>query len=140
MTDEKKPREFWIDKLSADEHGWMKTSAHKLTEPYDKETMSHLIHVIEKSAYDAVCAERDEQIKWRDDLIKSLELTEEHLIKERDQLRESLKLAVEALDHSKAAMKYAYEDHVDHYYLNVLEKIDQALNKLREKHSELKEE
>lgn len=32
-----------------------------------------------------------------------------------------------ALSHCKAAMKYAYEDHSDQYYLNVLEQIETAL-------------
>ena len=37
----------------------------------------------------------------------------------------------EALVKTRAAMKYAYEDHVDQYYLNVLEDISKALKEYR---------
>jgi hypothetical protein len=35
---------------------------------------------------------------------------------------------VEALKRSRGAMKYAYEDHCDRYYLNVLDDMDLALS------------
>ena len=44
-----------------------------------------------------------------------------------NRLTDALNVAREALDHSNAAMGYAYEDRVDQYYKNVQEIIDEAL-------------
>lgn len=54
---------------------------------------------------------------------RGIELTEDKLhevMKERDHLRQLLKSV-------KAALAYAYEDHGDQYYLNVLETINKEL-------------
>ena len=43
------------------------------------------------------------------------------------QCDEELRIAREALKFCRGAMTYAYEDHCDQYYLNVRDKIDEAL-------------
>lgn len=48
-------------------------------------------------------------------------------------LVKKLVIATEALEKTRGAMKYAYEDHVDQYYMNVLDDINEALNKINEK-------
>lgn len=45
-------------------------------------------------------------------------------------LQSKLTTAVEALEHGRAAMIYAHEDHSDQYYLNVKEQIEMALAKI----------
>jgi len=57
MESVSKAREFWLDKLSLDEHGWM-NAIPKSDE--DAKEYADWILFIEKSAYDAAIAERDE--------------------------------------------------------------------------------
>jgi len=45
------------------------------------------------------------------------------------ELEQEIAALRKVLESCKAAMKYAYEDHVDQYYINVLNIIEQTLSK-----------
>jgi hypothetical protein len=97
MSDNKKPREFWITKefyptANPRHFAYVNEPIYGDNVWDNKEAY---FHTIEKSAY--------------------------------EQERERNKRLVEALKKTRGAMVYAYEDRCDQYYKNVLRNIDEAL-------------
>ena len=68
MSEQKEPREFWVDPVEDGEDGYIQVyqalSKHPKQGPLQWQTS--LIHVIEKSAYDALKAENERLQKWID--------------------------------------------------------------------------
>jgi molecular chaperone GrpE (heat shock protein) len=122
MSDEQEePNEYWIAGLAFGDYNYAAVCVSKdpkCTEEY--KDFKYAVRVIKYSAYENLRQVLQTLMEGR---AESLDALTEELKKER---AKSLALR-DALEKTKGAMTYAYEDHVDQYYLNVLENIEKAL-------------
>jgi hypothetical protein len=122
MSDDKRPREFWIQDLAETTYRATDVSC------YDEEVNPSIIdewHVIEHSAYAALQKE-NEELKADIEKLKNYEENSGHIILENLSLRTSLKEAVEALDFY--SIDYCYDEGA---------LIHQVIAKIKAKHGEI---
>lgn len=141
MSQDKKYSEYYLNPKGT----WI-----KVTPLVQQDKLESDVHVIEIAAFNELATKYNDldlefeqfrtKVPWEAtellNKIKDLEAEIRELnamfVKEtRDylELAAATKDCVGALQHSKAAMKYAFEDHADQYYVNVEFQIDSALAK-----------